>query len=322
MTLSVGQGEQLALLGPSGCGRPRCCAPSPGSSGRAAARSACAAPPSPVRRHVAPEQRRAGLVFQDWALFPHLSVGQNVAYGLPRSRRPRRGSRSADVDEALEMVGLAGFADRAPHTLSGGQQQRAALARALAPRPDALLLDEPFSNLDAAMRSEVRTEVHRLLVELGMTTVLVTHDQDEAFVLGDRVAVMHDGAIIQLGTPTEIYARPANRWVAGFVGEANFVPGQLAGTVVSTCIGSLPAPTTTLVEGEVDVLVRPEDFSITHGGDHIVELVEYYGHDTVYDVMIDHHLRVRIRQPSTPRHERGERVTVGTLGRPACVYPR
>ena len=152
------------------------------------------------------------MVFQDWALFPHLTVARNVGYGLPRARAaglaPHR--RGAGAGRAWPASATA-----CPTTLSGGQQQRVALARAIAPRPGVLLLDEPFSNLDAALRAQVRTEIHGLLVELGVTTVFVTHDQDEAFVLGDRVAVLSGGRVVQVGTPDELYRRPATRWVAG-----------------------------------------------------------------------------------------------------------
>src|ERR671910_562447 len=150
--------------------------------------------------HVPPERRRVGMVFQDWALFPHMTVTQNVGYGLRRAERS--GPR---VEAALSMVGLEGLGDRQPGTLSGGQQQRGALAPALAPQPGVLLLDEPFSNLDSTLRVQVRTEVHQLLAELGVTTVFVTHDQEEAFVLGDEVAVMQAGRIVQQAGPSELY---------------------------------------------------------------------------------------------------------------------
>ena len=191
--LDVPSGSVVALLGPSGCGKTTLLriiagleAPDAGEvrvGGRLLTGPATSVPP---------EHRRVGMVFQDWGLFPHLTVAQNVGYGLPRGER-----RGARVDEALELVGLVGLGHRSPTTLSGGQQQRVALARALAPRPSVLLLDEPFSNLDAALRVQVRGEVHRLLRELGVTTVFVTHDQEEAFVLGDEVAVMSEGRVVQ-----------------------------------------------------------------------------------------------------------------------------
>ena len=207
LSLEIAPGELVALLGPSGCGKTtllRSIAglerPTHGTisvGGRVVTDN---------ENFVPPERRRIGMVFQDGALFPHLDVQRNVAYGLPRDQR-----RNGRVDEALAMVGLADVADRMPGTLSGGQQQRVALARALAPRPGVLLLDEPFSNLDATLRLQVRAEMHRLLVDLGITTIFVTHDQEEAFVLGDRVAVLHDGHLVQVGTPDDLYRRPADR---------------------------------------------------------------------------------------------------------------
>jgi len=222
--LRVEPGRIVALLGSSGCGKTTLLRTVAGlerldaGEVRVGDRVLSA---SARDIHLPPEKRQVGMVFQDWALFPHLTVAQNVGYGLPRSER--RGSR---VDAALHMVGLDGLGDRQPATLSGGQQQRVALARALAPQPGVLLLDEPFSNLDSTLRVQVRTEVHQLLAELGVTTVFVTHDQEEAFVLGHEVAVMQAGRIAQQARPADLYARPANRWVATFVGDANLVAGD------------------------------------------------------------------------------------------------
>jgi iron(III) transport system ATP-binding protein len=225
------------------------------------------------RQSIAPERRQIGMVFQDWALFPHLTVAQNVGFGLGKHPDPVR------VAEALDLIGLADAADRLPGTLSGGQQQRVALARALAPGPSVLLLDEPFSNLDVAMRARIRREVHDLLRSTGVTTVFVTHDQEEAFVLGDRVAVMRDGRVIQSASPRELYTLPADRWVAGFVGDANFLPGTVSGSTVATAFGQvrLREPR----QGEVEVLVRPEHLLIEEGDDAVVTFVEYYGHDVL-----------------------------------------
>ena len=229
ITLDVAPGEIVALLGPSGCGKTtllRCIAGLERIDqgvvtveGRVVADG---------HAHERPERRRVGMVFQDWALFPHLSVADNVGYGLDREARG-----SGRVDESLEMVGLAGLGDRMPATLSGGQQQRVALARALAPRPSVLLLDEPFSNLDTGLRVQVRAEVHRLLTDLGITAMFVTHDQEEAFVLGDRVAVMHDGRLEQFGTPADLYEDPSSAWIASFVGDANFVRGAAQGITLT-----------------------------------------------------------------------------------------
>lgn len=306
--------ELVALLGPSGCGKTTLLRSIAGlerlDAGEVAIDGQVVSGPGV---HVRPENRRIGMVFQDWALFPHLTVGDNVAYGLDRHER-----RSGRVEEALHLVGLTGLADRPPSTLSGGQQQRVALARALAPRPRALLLDEPFSNLDTALRVQVRTEVHRLLVELGVTTVFVTHDQEEAFVLGDRVAVMHAGVIEQHASPAEIYERPASRWVAEFVGEANLLDGHAHGTWASTELGQLE-----LIEschGRRDVLVRPEHLRVVDGSTATVELIEYYGHDHVVIVSLDDGRRLRTRGPGAPHVERGQRVDVVADGAPAVTF--
>lgn len=262
---------------------------------------------------VAPEHRRVGMVFQDWALFPQMTVAENVGFGLPRAER--RGSR---VDDVLDMVGLGGFATRHPGTLSGGQQQRVALARALAPQPDVLLLDEPFSNLDTALRVQVRTDVHRLLADSGITAVFVTHDQEEAFVLGDIVAVVNDGLFEQVGAPRDLYRAPVSRFVAGFVGEANFIPGDAGGQTVATAIGRIPI--TEPRSGAVDVLVRPEQLTVDRGGDHRVVLVEYYGRDSL--ILVDAgDLLLRCRSASVDV-VRGDGVSVRFIGEPTVAYPR
>ena len=193
-----------------------------------------------------------------------------------------------------------------------------ALARALAPRPEVLLLDEPFSNLDTSLRVQVRTDVHRLLADSGITAVFVTHDQEEAFVLGDVVAVVNEGLFEQVGSPRELYRAPASRFVAGFVGDANFVPGVAHGDVVTTDIG--PVPVSDAPTGDVDVLVRPEQLSVEPGGDRRVALVEYYGHDSLVLVEVGDQL-VRCRAVSV-EVERGDHVSVRFVGAPTVAYPR
>src|ERR687895_1255910 len=240
--LRADPGRVVALLGPSGCGKTtllRCIAglerPDAGQV-RLDGRDLSA-----PGAFVAPERRRIGMVFQDGALFPHLTVAGNVGYGL--SRGERRGAR---VAEALALVDLAGFGDRLPASLSGGQAQRVALARALVTRPSVLLLDEPFSNLDTILRVQIRAEVQRLLADLGVTAVFVTHDQEEAFVVGDEVAVMLDGRVAQHDTPAELYRSPASRAVARFIGDPNLLPGVADGDRATTPVGPVPlqaAPT-------------------------------------------------------------------------------
>ena len=216
VSLNVATGESLALLGPSGCGKTTLLRLIAGlerpSSGSITIGEDLVAGDA----WVPPDRRRVGMVFQDWALFPHLSVAKNVAYGLTKSS-----TRDTEVAAALEMMNLAELADRMPATLSGGQQQRVALARALAPRPGILLLDEPFSNLDTSLRIEVRTEVRRLLADLGITSIFVTHDQDEAFIVGDRVAVMRQGEVVQTDSPQVLYHHPVDQWTAEFVGTVS-----------------------------------------------------------------------------------------------------
>jgi iron(III) transport system ATP-binding protein len=318
VSLRVEAGSVVALLGPSGCGKTTLLRTIAGlevaDAGTVAVGSRTLSGPGTF---VPPERRQVGMVFQDWALFPHLSVAANVAYGLPRAER-----RSGRVEEALALVGLSGLAERSPGTLSGGQQQRVALARALAPRPAVLLLDEPFSNLDTALRVDVRTEVHRLLGHLGVTTVFVTHDQEEAFVLGDEVAVMRDGAIEQQASPAALYARPASRWVAGFVGDANVVPGTLAAGAADTALGTVPlhdagAP----VGSSLDVLVRPEAIGLATGGPARVGLVEFYGHDTVYEVHLPSAQVVRARVAAAPRFATGDHVAVRYVGEATTSWP-
>ena len=320
VSLRVEPGSVLALLGPSGCGKTTLLRTIAGlehpdhGEVLVADRQLARAVPGSTRVEVEPEHRRVGMVFQDWALFPHRSVAGNVGFGLSRAER-----RSGRVEEALEMVGLAGLGDRSPSTLSGGQQQRVALARALAPRPAVLLLDEPFSNLDTALRVEIRTEVHRLLADLDITTVFVTHDQEEAFVVGDEVAVMRSGVIEQRATPAELYAAPANSWVAGFVGDANLVIGQASGSWAQTAVG--PVDLTRETNGAVQVLVRPEALTLEPGEGARVDLVEFYGHDSVYEVSLDDGLRLRARVAAAPSLVRGQRVSVSYVGGPTTAWP-
>jgi iron(III) transport system ATP-binding protein len=314
--LRVDAGSMLALLGPSGCGKTTLLRVIAGlerpDNGQIEVGDVVL---TSAEVFVPPERRRIGMVFQDWALFPHLSVERNVAYGVADLDS---GARRARVREALDMVGLGSLGDRAPATLSGGQQQRVALARALAPQPSVLLLDEPFSNLDTALRVQVRTEVHRLLAGLGITTVFVTHDQEEAFVLGDDVAVMDEGRVVQQASPAELYRAPASRWVASFVGDANLVEGSVNDGVAETALG--PVRVATTVAGAAEVLVRPETIKLEPGTSGVVELVEFYGHDTVYVILLGDGTRVRSRQGSAPRFARGEQVDARYIGGPAMAY--
>jgi iron(III) transport system ATP-binding protein len=262
LSLSLAPGEIGALLGASGCGKTtvlRCVA-----GFEAPQRGEIRIDEQTVTRPglvVPPERRRIGMVFQDHALFPHLTIAQNVAFGLRGLDRRARANR---VAEMLDVVGLSTLADAWPHQLSGGQRQRAALARALAPQPALLLLDEPFSSLDEALRARLAHEVRALLRDRGMTALVVTHDQHEAFAMADAVGLMHEGRIEQWGSPEALYRAPATRYAASFVGEGVFLRGRVSeGGGVETALGRLPvrfAGDGRVEPGaSVEVLLRPED---------------------------------------------------------------
>jgi iron(III) transport system ATP-binding protein len=237
--------------------------------------------------HLPPESRRVGYVPQDGALFPHLNAVGNIGFGLARSER-----KSGRAEELLELVGLAGEGQRYPHQLSGGMQQRVALARALATRPSLVLLDEPFASLDAALRAEVRADVARVLADTGTTAVLVTHDQDEALSLADRVAVLRGGRVAQCAGPEEIYLDPLDPALASFVGDANLLPGTVRGGMAVTALGPLAiadANTPVRESEEVLVLVRPEQVELhaVNGAGGLTGRVvncHYYGHDMLVTV--------------------------------------
>lgn len=220
-------------------------------------------------------QRQIGMVFQDYALFPHMDVAQNVSFGLPNATAAERRSRVADM---LDLVGLIGLEDRFPHQLSGGQQQRVALARALAPAPDVILLDEPFSNLDASLRHTMREEVRNILQEAQATTIFVTHDQEEALRLADDLVVMENGHVLQHGPSEDVYRFPANLQVAQFLGEVNILHGAAASGSVETPIGTLPLITSN-ISGSVEVVVRPEAITVAPDptGPLVVKAIRYFG---------------------------------------------
>jgi iron(III) transport system ATP-binding protein len=296
--LTVPSASLTAVLGPSGCGkttllrlvagfeRPEAGSIAIGTRTVADARDGAFVPP---------ERRRVGMVFQDYALFPHLDVAGNVGYALGRNPDRRR------VDELLELVGLVGLGPRRPHELSGGQQQRVALARALAPHPEVVLLDEPFSNLDAVLRAQVRGELRRILAESGVSGLLVTHDQEEALSLADHVAIMRAGVVEQAGTPEEVYLAPVSRWVASFLGAVDVLPGTAADGHVETELGVVPDGARHT--GAVEVLIRPEALGLggraeARSDARPVTVVEreYYGHDQLLVVQLEdsgHRLRWR-----------------------------
>lgn len=263
--LELAPGELLCLLGPSGCGKTtalRCIA------GLEAVTSGRVLIGGEEVTNVPVNRRDIGMVFQQYSLFPHLSVAKNVDFGLDM-RRVSKPERRRRVGEMLEIVGLSHLSERFPHELSGGQQQRVALARALVTRPRALLLDEPLSALDAKVRVRLREQIRAIQTELGMSTVFVTHDQEEALAISDRVAVMEAGRIAQLGTPEELYRRPASPFIADFVGLSNRVDGELAGAGVRVRGLDLPVlaapPGSTSVAGaRVTAYIRPEHVRLSH----------------------------------------------------------
>ncbi|MFD1633057.1 ABC transporter ATP-binding protein [Haloplanus ruber] len=317
--LTVRDGELLTLLGPSGCGKTTTLRMIAGltmpTSGRVGVDDETVASDGDG---VPPEQRDVGMVFQEFALFPHLTVAENVGFGLDDWDADERERRVADL---LDLVGLSSFADRSPENLSGGQRQRVALARSLAPEPEVLLLDEPFANLDIRLRERMREEVRRIIKETNVTAVSVTHDQEEALSISDRVAVMNDGHIEQVGRPEAVFEHPKSRFVADFLGQASFLTGRLAENNIETGLGTLSAD---LLQGltadydgaRIDVLVRPDDLRATpcdddrRTGNGTLVGRQYTGPSFVYGVELDTGDVVHCEHNHSTEHELGERVTV------------
>jgi iron(III) transport system ATP-binding protein len=308
VTLEVRPGEIFGVLGPSGCGKTTLLRLIAGferpETGTVTVGGTLVAGDG---TWVSPERRRIGMVFQDYALFPHLTVERNVGFGVPRDA-------DAETQRALELVGLQHKADRHPHELSGGERQRVALARALAPGPDVVLLDEPFSNLDATLRADLRREVELILRDAGTSAILVTHDQEEALSLADRLALMRDGRIVQIGAPEDVYAQPSERWAAQFVGEVNVLPGVLRGDSVYTEIGSFDIASRAAGEaqGSVHVAVRPEQLEFRQGREPNAEVVEreFRGHDVLYRLRHSAGRTLLVQLPSLELYEPGQRVFV------------
>jgi iron(III) transport system ATP-binding protein len=331
-SLTVERGELVALLGPSGSGKTTLLrliagfeAPDAGSveiAGRTVAG------PGTWEE---PDRRRVGMVFQDGALFPHLSVARNVGFGGPRAGR---------VDECLALVGLSDRARSYPHELSGGERQRVALARALATEPDIVLLDEPFASLDAGLREALREEVAAILRTAGASALLVTHDQEEALSLADRIVVMRDGRVEQAGTPEHVYAHPRTRWTAEFLGAADVLPGTVRDGVIACELGTFPA-TGPELQGDVEVVVRPESVAI--GADDGVDGADiadalhgavppdaakariigrsYYGHDEIVRIELASGLRLRSRRTGPSPWRQGDDVRVWVSGPVSVLAP-
>ncbi len=322
--LSVAPGEIVCLLGASGCGKTTLLRLAAGleplQHGTIELGGQVIAEPG---RDVPPERRGVGFVFQDYALFPHLTVAENVAFGLRFAPKGERGWR---VMDALARVGLEAFQGAFPHMLSGGQQQRVALARALAPRPAVLLLDEAFASLDARLREQVRDDTLHVLQTSGIATLLVTHDAEEAMFMGDRIALMREGRMLQLGPPEALYFAPVDRYVATFLGEVNRLPGRVRAGQAETAIGALPAHDA--AEGApVDVLVRPEGLRLGAEAAPVaeVEACRLLGATTLVHLALPDGsgglLHLHARLPPGRRLARGERVTVTLDPERAFVFP-
>ena len=327
--LDVAEGSLVALLGPSGCGKTTTLRMIAGLE-------------SPTEGDILfddesvlgtpPEKRNIGMVFQRYVLFPHMSVAKNVSFGL-RMRGVGRAEIERRVDEVLEIVQLGGFGRRFPSQLSGGQQQRVAIARTVITQPRLMLMDEPLSNLDAKLREEMRAFITRLQRQLGITTVFVTHDQVEAIELADRIGVMFDGELVQIGTPEEIFNRPRTLRVADFMGTTNLIRGRLSevdreGGILTTAVGALRVVGADHLRSGADAVatVRPEHIDLLARGDaadglpgRIVESV-YYGGTLAYRVALGD-LVLQVRDRSTRRFSDGEEVSVRIAPHHLWVFP-
>ena len=321
ISLTLEPGSVLSIVGPSGCGKTtllRLLAgfeiPDQGEvelAGQVVSGSGAWVPP---------EIRQVGMVFQDYALFPHMTVAQNVEFGLMGWARS---DRLARVRELLEVVHLEPLAQRRPHELSGGEQQRVALVRSLAPRPVALFMDEPFSNLDSNLRDILRREVKGIVNRFGMTTIHVTHDQEQALYMGDQVAVMRAGHLEQVGTPQEVFHRPASPFVASFLGVAGFLPATVRGGGFSTELGPFPGESSFPVGSHVRLMVRPDQVSLgplTEIGECVVEERAFRGIDYLYTLALPSGTRLHSLQHHEVYYEVGERtgISVHLPSPPVC----
>ncbi|MCX2180853.1 ABC transporter ATP-binding protein [Streptomyces sp. SKN60] len=324
LDLTVAPGELLALLGPSGCGKTTALRM---LAGFEQPDSGAVLVDGQDITHVPAHRRDAGMVFQSYSLFPHLDCLDNVAFGL-RMRKVAKAARKAQAAELLDLVGLGDKAGRYPHQLSGGQQQRVALARALALRPRVLLLDEPLSALDAKVRLSLREEIRRIQRELGITTLFVTHDQEEALSMADRVAVMRAGRLEQCAPPAELYGRPATAFVAEFVGTMSRIPGDLDGSTVEVLGRRLPVDGETPASGTgaVDVLVRPEDVRVSAEGACSARVVAtaFLGATTRLTVRLADTTEVKadLATHEAAAFAAGDAVTVTLRERPVLVAAR
>ena len=322
ISFAAREGEILCLLGPSGCGKTtilRAIAGfEPVRSGQLFLSGQLVSSPDVM---IPTENRRVGMVFQEYALFPHLRVQDNIAFGL---RHLARSERTARVQEMLRLTGLEGFERRYPHELSGGQQQRVALARALVQNPVVLLLDEPFSNLDPDMAGRMRQELHDLLRRTKTTTLLVTHDHDEAFAMADRIAVLNQGRLEQFDTPEMMYHMPATPFVADFVGQADFIPGTVSQGMVHTELGEF-SNTIECEDGTaVVVMIRPDDIHLipTEGARSRVLSRQFHGSENLYTVSLPSGQIVHSSEGSTSVYQAGTTVELHVLATHTVLFRR
>ncbi|MEL7940506.1 MULTISPECIES: ABC transporter ATP-binding protein [Pseudomonas] len=315
VSLDIRANEFFTLLGPSGCGKTTLLRLIAGFEQPTSGSIRLYGEPM---QGLPPFRRPVNTVFQSYALFPHMTVAQNIAFGLEMQGKPKA-ETEATVKAMLELVRLPDVGSRRADQLSGGQQQRIALARALASRPKVLLLDESLSALDLKLRKEMQIELKRLQHETGITFIFVTHDQEEALTMSDRIAVMNKGQVLQIGTPTEIYDAPANRWVADFIGETNFLEAEASGDGVMLADGQRLAAATTL-PGKVTLAIRPERTELAQDGEleGVVENVVYVGTDTVYHLKVagqpGFRVRQQNRQGAVGAHQPGAQVRVRVPG--------
>lgn len=317
LSLALEQNEILMLVGPTGCGKTTILQALAGLIPISEGAIELGAWRSDTQQFVPPEKRNVGMVFQDFALFPHLTVEENVCFRLKNTQL---------ADHWLNLLGLSDFRKAKPVTLSGGQKQRVALARTLAHEPIFVLLDEPLSNLDAALKDTLRWEIRSALKEAGVPAIWVTHDQEEALSVGDRVGILNGGRLEQLDTPETCFCEPASRFVASFLGEASFLPGRLEQGYVATSLGTAPGAPVDGASGEVDLLLRPDDLSLLRtdaDSNGLINWSRYEGGTCLYSVTTDEGLEVKVRVSHENRAAPGERVKLAvTTTHPLAAFNR
>ncbi|MFD1216187.1 MULTISPECIES: ABC transporter ATP-binding protein [Microbulbifer] len=316
LNLALAEDEILMLVGPTGCGKTTILQALAGLIPISGGEIQLGGWQSTPTKTVPPEKRNVGMVFQDFALFPHLTVEQNVCFRL---------ADKAPADHWLKLLGLDQFREAKPARLSGGQKQRVALARTLAHEPAFVLLDEPLSNLDAALKDNLRWEIREALKTAGVPAIWVTHDQEEALSVGDRVGILNGGRLEQLDTPENCFSEPTSRFVARFLGEASFLPGELVQEQVSTSLGPAPGIAINGASGKVDLLLRPDDLSLTPmaSGNGVIDWVRYEGCSRLYAVTVDGGAQLKVRASHEVRARPGDRVHMAiTTTHPLAAFSR